>query len=150
MPIGDVCVRDVAIGSKDMTVQDAAQLMRRLHVGNVVVAEERPSGQKVPVGIVTDRDIVVSVVATALDPAVYTLGDVVTEPLVTAHEDDGFFESLQRMRVHAVRRMPVVDREGGLVGIVSVDDLIQLLSEEMSQLAKLISREQAREALSKR
>jgi CBS domain-containing protein len=150
MPIGDVCVRDVAIGSKDMTVQDAAQLMRRLHVGNVVVAEDRPGGRKTPVGIVTDRDIVVSVVATALDPAVYTLGDVVTEALVIAREDDGIFESLQRMRVHAVRRMPVVDREGGLVGIISVDDLIQLLSEEMSQLAKLISREQAREALSKR
>jgi CBS domain-containing protein len=55
MPIADVCVRDVAIGSEDITVQDAAQLMRRLHVGNVVVAEERPTGQKVPVGIVTDR-----------------------------------------------------------------------------------------------
>jgi CBS domain-containing protein len=149
MPIGDVCVRDVAIGNKDMTVQDAAQLMRRHHVGNVVVAEEGPSGRKIPVGIVTDRDIVMSVVATALDPAVYTLGDVVTEALVTAHEDDGIFESLQRMRVHGVRRMPVVDQEGGLVGIVSVDDLIQLLSEEMSELAKLILREQAREALNK-
>jgi CBS domain-containing protein len=149
MPISDVCVRDVAIGSKDMTVQEAAQLMRRHHVGNVVVAEEGPSGRKVPVGIVTDRDIVVSVVATALDPAVYTLGDVVMEALVTAHEDDGIFESLQRMRVHAIRRMPVVDREGGLVGIVAVDDLIQLLSEEMSEITKLISREQARETLSK-
>ena len=150
MPIGDVCVRDVAIGSKDMTVQDAAQLMRRLHVGDVVLAEEGPKGRRVPIGIVTDRDIVVSVVATALDPAVYTLGDVVTEKLVTAQEDEGIFEALQRMRIHAVRRMPVVDREGGLVGIISVDDVIHLLSEEMSELAKLISREQLREAHAKR
>ena len=150
MPIGDVCVRDVAIGNKDMTVLDAAQLMRRLHVGNVVLTEESPTGRKVPVGIVTDRDIVVSVVATGLDPSVYTIGDLVTEALVTAHEDEGIFEALHRMRVRAVRRMPVVNREGGLVGIISVDDLIQLLAEEMSDLAKLISREQAREAQSRR
>jgi CBS domain-containing protein len=90
------------------------------------------------------------VVATTLDPAVYTVGDLVARELITVAEDQGVFESIQRMRTNGVRRMPVVGREGGLVGIVSVDDLIQLLSDEMSELAKLISREQVREAESKR
>ena len=150
MPIGDVCVRDVVVASKETTVQQAALLMRRHHVGDLLVVEERANGRKAPVGIVTDRDIVVSVVATILDPAVYTVGDLVARDLVTVAEDQGVFESIQHMRTNGVRRMPVVDREGGLVGIVSVDDLIQLLSDEMSELAKLISREQVREAESKR
>jgi CBS domain-containing protein len=124
--------------------------MRRHHVGDLVVTEERANGRQVPIGIVTDRDIVVSVVATTLDPAVYTVGDLVARELVTVAEDQGVFESIQQMRTNGVRRMPVVDREGGLVGIISVDDLIQLLSDEMSELAKLISREQVREAESKR
>ena len=149
MPIGDVCVRDVVVARKETTIQQAAVLMRRHHVGDLVVVEEGASGRRVPAGIVTDRDIVVSVVATTLDAAVYTVGDLVARELVTAPEDQGVFETIQQMRANGVRRMPVVDRTGGLVGIVSVDDLIELLSEEMSELAKLISREQVREAQSK-
>jgi CBS domain-containing protein len=146
MPIGDVCIRDVVITGKNTTVQEAALLMRRNHVGDLVVTEEKPNGLRIPVGIVTDRDIVLSVIATTLDPAVYTVGDLVARELVTVSQDRGIFESIQHMRTNGVRRMPVVDNQGGLVGIISVDDLIQLLSEEMSALAKLISREQVREA----
>jgi CBS domain-containing protein len=148
MPIGDVCVRDVVIASKGTTIQEAAQLMRQHHVGNVVIVEE--NGRRIPVGIVTDRDIVVSVIATTLDPAVFTLGDLVTEPAVTIHEDQGIFETIQQMRINGIRRMPIVDRDGSLVGIVSVDDLVQLLSEEMGELARLISKEQMREVQTKR
>jgi CBS domain-containing protein len=145
MPIGEICIRDVVIAQRDVTVKDAAHLMRRHHVGNLVVAEEGTNGNRVPVGIVTDRDIVVSVIATGLDPGVYTLGDLVSRELVTAQEDEGIFECIQRMRVHGIRRMPVVDRSGGLIGIITVDDLIGLLSEEMSELTKVISREQLQE-----
>ena len=146
MPIGDVCIRDVAITGKSTTIRDAALLMRRNHVGDLVVTEEDQSGRQIPMGIVTDRDIVLSVIALALDPTVYTVGDLVARELVTVAEDQGIFECIQRMRTNGVRRMPVVDGHGGLIGIVSVDDLIQLLSEEMSALAKLISRGQVREA----
>jgi CBS domain-containing protein len=149
MPIGDVCVRDVVTASKETTVQEAAVLMRRHHVGDLLLVEEKVKGRQVPLGIVTDRDIVLSVIATKLDAAVFTLGDLVVRDLVTATEDQGIFECIQQMRMNGVRRMPVVDRHGGLVGIISVDDLIQLLSEEMSALAKLISREQTRESRSK-
>lgn len=150
MPIGEVCVRDVVVVSKDKTVQQAAVLMRRHHVGDLVVVEEKADGRRVPVGIVTDRDIVVSVLATALDPQVYTVGDLVARELLTIAEDQGVFETIQYMRTNGVRRMPVVDLAGGLVGIISVDDLIQLLSDEMGELAKLIAREQVHEAKIKR
>jgi CBS domain-containing protein len=149
MPIGEVCVREVLVAPKSTTVQEAARLMRHHHVGNLVVVDA-PNGHRIPTGIVTDRDIVISVVATKLDPAVFTLGDLVTEDLVTAREDQGVFECIQKMRTKGVRRMPVVDAEGNLVGIVAVDDLIQLLGEEMSELGKLISHEQAKETRNKR
>ncbi len=150
MPIGDVCMRDVVVATKDATVQEAAVLMRRHHVGDLVVVEERADGRKIPVGIVTDRDIVVSVVAPTLNAAVYTVGDLAIRELVTVKEDQGIFEAIQQMRMTGVRRMPVVDHAGGLVGIISVDDLVQLLSEEMGELAKLISREQILEIENKR
>jgi CBS domain-containing protein len=150
MPIGDVCVRDVVVAAKDVTVQQAAVLMRRHHVGDLVVVVEGTDGRRVPVGIVTDRDIVVSVVAPTLNAGVYTVGDLVARELVTVAEDQGVFETIQQMRMSGVRRMPVVDRAGGLVGIISVDDLIQLLSDEMSELAKLITREQVLETERKR
>lgn len=150
MPIGDVCVRDVVVATKDTTVLEAALLMRRHHVGNLVVVDEGADGRKIPVGIVTDRDIVVSVVAPTLSAAVYTVGDLATRDLVTVKEDQGVFEAIQQMRMSGVRRMPVVDRAGGLVGMIAVDDFVQLLSEEMSELAKLISREQMLEIENKR
>ena len=150
MPIGDVCVRDVVVATKDVTIQQAAVLMRRHHVGDLVVVQEGANGRQIPVGIVTDRDIVVSVIAPTLNAGVYTVGDLVARELVTVAEDQGVLETIQHMRMTGVRRMPVIDREGGLVGIVSVDDLIQLLSDEMSELAKLIAREQVLEAESKR
>jgi CBS domain-containing protein len=120
--------------------------MTQHHVGNLVVVRENAAGRTIPVGIITDRDIVRNVVAEALDPATFTLGDLGARDLVTAREDQGIFECMQDMRLNGIRRMPVVDRDGGLVGIISLDDLIQLLAEEMGELAKLISREQMHEA----
>lgn len=149
MAIGSVCVRTVAVATPDTTIHQAARLMRQMHVGDLIVVEDSGDRRK-PVGIVTDRDIVLSVVATALDPEVFTLGDLAMKELVTCREDDGVFECIQRMRLHGVRRMPVVDREGQLVGIVSTDDLIGLLAEELSEISKLIAREQAEEAQTRR
>ena len=146
MPISDVCMRDVVVASGNTTVREAARLMVQHHVGNLVVVQEEAGGRTVPVGIITDRDIVRNVVAEALDAAVFTLGDLGARELVTAREDQGVFECIGQMRINGIRRMPVVDRKGGLVGIISLDDLIQLLAEEMGEVAKLIAREQAHEA----
>jgi CBS domain-containing protein len=145
MPIGEICVRDVVTATRETTIFEAAQLMRVNHVGDLLVVEGS-NGSRAPVGIITDRDIVVAVVALKLDASVISVGDVMGARLETVGEEQGVFETIQHMRRSGIRRMPVVNRQGGLVGIVSVDDLVQLLAEEMTDLSKLISRERKKEA----
>jgi len=147
MPVGEICVRDVVIAGPETTAREAAQLMAKHHVGNLVVVHEESGGRVAPIGIITDRDIVRNVVAEELDPAAFALGDLVCRDLITVRQDQGIFECMQQMRINGIRRMPVVDDTGGLVGIISLDDFVQLLAEEMSELGKLIVREQAREVV---
>jgi len=149
MPIGDICVREVVTATRETTVQQAAQLMRENHVGDLLVVEH-VNGVRRPVGIVTDRDIAVTVVAPGLDPAVLSVGDIMGPELKTVAEDEGIFETLHQMRDAGVRRIPVVTNQNALAGIVSTDDIVQLLADEMNELAKLISREQRREMVTRR
>jgi CBS domain-containing protein len=145
MTIGEICNRDVVFAVRDTTVQTAAKLMRHYHVGSLVVVDEQ-DGRRVPAGIVTDRDIVVEVDAVDLDPEVITVGDIMSAELATAVDSQGVLETVEAMRMKGVRRMPVVDREGELVGIVTVDDLLEVLAEELTDLTRIFAREQAREA----
>jgi len=149
MPIGEICNREVIIVQRDESVLQAAKLMRQHHVGNVVVVEER-NGRRVPVGIVTDRDLVVEIIAPELDSTVITVGDIAVAELATVRENNGVFEAIQYMRNKGVRRLPVVDDGGGLVGIVTLDDLLVLLAEELGALARLVEREQKKEISSRR
>ena len=148
MAVGEICNREVVIAKKALSVVDAAQLMRKHHVGDLVVVEER-NGRRHPVGIVTDRDIVVEVVAAGVNPDALKVGDIMGPEVATVRESEGLFEALRYMRGKGVRRMPVVDRDGGLVGILTLDDLLGLLAEEMTELAKLVSHERQREAASR-
>ena len=118
MPIGDVCVRDVVTATRETSIQEAAQLMRMNHVGDLLIVEG-VNGSRVPVGIVTDRDIVVAIVALQLNPASLAVGDIMGPELETAHEDQSILETIQQMRLAGVRRIPVVSTHGSLVGIVS-------------------------------
>jgi CBS domain-containing protein len=145
MAVGELCNREVVIAEKTLSVVGAAQLMRKHHVGDLVVVEER-GGLKQPVGIVTDRDIVVEVVAAGVNPDALKVGDIMGPEVATVRESEGLFEALRYMRDKGVRRMPVVDSTGGLVGILTLDDLLSLLAEEMTELAKLVSHERQREA----
>lgn len=140
MSIGELCNRDVVCSSRASTIREAAFLMREYHVGDLVVVKE--NGKRHPVGIVTDRDIAISIVALGLDPDVMTVGDIMGGELVTLREDQGVLESIRQMRLKGVRRLPIVDEDGVLVGIVTVDDLIALLANELSDLSKVISYEQ--------
>jgi CBS domain-containing protein len=149
MPIGDICVREVVTATRETTVQQAAQLMRENHVGDLLVVEH-VNGVRQPVGIVTDRDIAVAVVAPGLDPAVLSVGDIMGPELKTVDEDEGIFETLHQMRDAGVRRIPVVTNQKALAGIVSTDDIVQLLADELTEVAKLISREQRREMVTRR
>lgn len=118
--------------------------MRQYHVGNLIVAEEK-DGKRLPVGIVTDRDLVIEVIAQRVMPDNVTLADIMSVTLVTAHEDDDLMDTIKRMRAKGVRRIPVLDADNALAGILSVDDVIDLLAEELTDLAHLITREQRRE-----
>jgi len=149
MPIGEVCNREVVIVQPGETVLEAAQLMRRHHVGDVVVVEER-GGRRVPVGIVTDRDLVLEVMAPQIDPVTVTVRDILTTDLVTIKKDAGLFEAIEYMHAKGVRRLPVVDGNGGLVGILTLDDLIELLADEMTALARLVKHEQKKETTNRR
>jgi CBS domain-containing protein len=110
------------------------------------VVEDR-NGVRVPVGIVTDRDLVVEIMATGLDQMVITAGDIMLPELVTVKKNAGVFESIQYMRAKGVRRLPVVDDSGGLVGILTLDDLLELLAEELLALSKLVTHEQKKEMM---
>jgi len=149
MPISEICNREVVIVQRHNTILEAAQLMRQHHVGDVVVVEER-GGVRVPVGIVTDRDLVVEIMAPAIDQTVITVGDIMVTELATVKENAGLSETIEYMRAKGVRRVPVVDRGGGLVGILTLDDLLELLAEELLALAKLVRHEQKKEMMSRR
>jgi len=145
MSIGEFCNREVVFATREMSLPEAAQLMREYHVGDLVVVDE-VDGKRVPVGIVTDRDMVIEIIAQSLDLNEFSVGDIMGRQLVSVQEKEGVFETIRLMRTKGIRRIPVVNQEGGLVGIVSADDILDLLAEEMTELAKVVPREQEREA----
>jgi len=148
MSIGEFCNREVVFATREMSLPEAAQLMREYHVGDLVVVDEI-DGKRMPVGIVTDRDMVIEVIAKSLDIDEFNVGDIMGPQLVSVQEKEGVFETIRLMRTKGVRRIPVVNQEGGLVGIMSADDILDLLAEEMTELAKVAPREREREAKTK-
>lgn len=145
MPIGDLCNRNVVCAARETTVAAAAKLMRRHHVGDVVVID-RPDEARMPIGIVTDRDIVLEVVALGVDPESVTLGDLMSwGSLVTVPASETYAATLRLMHAKGVRRVPVVDASGVLIGIVSIDDLLPRFVAELSELAELSARGSRRE-----
>lgn len=144
MIVGELCIREVVIIHGRDTIRDAAKLMRSHHVGNVVAVESR-NGENIPIGILTDRDIVLGLLATDVDIDAVTVGDVMSSELLCVREDEDVFTALKRMRQHGVRRMVVVNERDSLEGILAVDDLIALLSEQLGDLTTLITRGQQHE-----
>lgn len=144
MSLGKICDRNVVVVPENATVRDAAKLMRRRHVGDLVVVER--DGHRTPIGIVTDRDIVLEVVAKDIDGEHLRVSEIMSKDLVIADEHDGISETIQLMRKKAIRRIPVVNNERALIGLVSMDDLLEVLAEEMTTLSKVSPRERAHEA----
>ena len=141
MTVNLICNHNVATIAASEDIADAAVRMREEHVGNLIVVERRGSAV-VPIGILTDRDIVVGVVAKGASPDALTVGDAMTRELLTVREDDGVDFALREMRRRGVRRAPVVGKHGELVGIVSLDDVIQSLATQLGRLADAIRLEQ--------
>jgi CBS domain-containing protein len=144
MPIGEFCNREVVFAIRKTSIIEAAQLMRQYHVGDLVVVD-LVEGMRMPVGIVTDRDIVIEIIGDSLSVDDFTVGDIMSQQLISVQETDGVIETIRIMRTHGIRRIPVINKEGGLVGIISVDDMLDLLAEELTELAKVAPRGQSHE-----
>jgi CBS domain-containing protein len=143
MTAGEVCNRQVVFTRPETSIVDAVSLMNTYHVGNVVVVRE-PDGERIPIGILTDRDVALAVDRLLRRPQL-RVADVMSAALVTSLEHENLYDALKKMQSHGIRRLPVVNDRGGLEGMLTFDDVIELLSEELTDLAKLVAKEQKRE-----
>jgi len=134
----------VTIAFRATTLNGAARLMRENHVGCLVVVDE-VGGRRIVVGVLTDRDIVTAVVASDLDPSTLNVEDVMTTDLVTAREDDSLIDLMHTMRGKGVRRIPVVGAAGELIGVVTLDDVLDILAQELGLLVGAIDSGRQRE-----
>jgi CBS domain-containing protein len=137
--VGEFATTGVITADSSHTVAQAAKLMRDHHVG-VLVLHEPGDRTAQPIGIVTDRDLVVGVLGLGLDPSVFTLGDILQTPLHTAAADEDIDVVLSRMRVLGIRRVPVVDAHGHLTGI-----FMRYLGRQLQSLTDLVQNERTRE-----
>jgi len=136
MNVGDICVHNVVTVLEHDELTTAARVMREQHVGYLVVVMQKVGETGfLPIGVLTDRDIVVSVVAQATDPASLQVGDLMSRHPVVIEQSAPLSKALQEMRRTGVRRLPVVDRGGLLVGILSLDDVVGTLSDELLDVA---------------
>jgi len=149
MSAGEYCNREVVVVSKSEPVSEAISLMRSHHVGDVIVVETTAAGT-IPVGILTDRDIVLEILAEGVDLEAVSISDVMSYELVTVTEDTKLIDTIKLMRDKGVRRIPVVNQQGGREGLLSVDDLVELLAEQLMDMVGLIRKEQARESKARR
>lgn len=133
MPIEDLARDDVVSASPDTPIADLARLMRDENVGSVVIT----NGAE-PVGIATDRDLAIQTLAEEAELTEQTAADVMSEDLCTIYTGTGFYEAAQTMSEHGVRRLPICDESGDLAGIITADDLTELLAEESEQLAEVV------------
>jgi CBS domain-containing protein len=139
----------VVVAQRTTPLTDAARLMREHHVGSLVVVDESGKG-RVPVGMLTDRDIVVAVVAGEVDPRTLTAGEVMSGELATVRAADSAEAALRLMRRRGIRRVPVVSDAGALTGIVSLDDLLEKVAEQLSDAVRAITSEQVHETRTRR
>jgi len=134
----------VAVVEPETPARMVAQLMRRHHIGALVVVEAGDKNK--PVGIVTDRDLVLELMAEGLDPAVFTAGDIMSVDLIRAHPDMDALDALQLMRKYRLRRLVITDDEGHLAGIVTIEDVLALMTREMADFASDLGSARDREA----
>ena len=115
-------------------------MMRHHHVGDLVVVE-KPGEQSQPLGIITDRDIVIEVVAQKIDPDSLTVKDIMSADPVSVPESTSLLDTLDTMKQRGVRRVLVVADNGSLQGLLSADDAIELIAEQVNDLTQLVNRE---------
>lgn len=140
MLLRDFCTTDVAVCSRAATLVEVARMLRGRHTGDVVVVDDS-SGECIPAGLITDRDIVVKVLGVDQDPRTITAGEIMRTPLICADESEDANVAMARMHAHGVRRLPVTGVRGTLVGIVTLDDLLRIAVEDMTTILGIVSKE---------
>ncbi|HEX6364077.1 MAG TPA: CBS domain-containing protein [Albitalea sp.] len=136
MNIGEVCIHDIATCVRSATLREIAKVMRDRHVGNVVVVEP-VDGEVLPVGIVTDRDLVVCVIAAGRDAGALTAGEAMHSPVASVLESESVHHAIECMGTLGVSRLPVVDHHGHLTGIISASEIVALLGRELGEIGRI-------------
>jgi len=144
MRIDDICTRRVVNTDANISVHQAAEMMRKHHVGSLVVTEQ-PNGERIPIGFITDRDIVLAVVAVGISTDALMVSDIMSRNVATCTENEDIFDAIETMRARGVRRLPVLNSVGGLTGMVAADDIYGALGTHMRELSEALTREQAHE-----
>jgi CBS domain-containing protein len=140
----EICTPEVAWCGRDTTALEAARLMRHKHVGDLVVVDD-PDEARTPIGVLTDRDLVIEIMAKGVDPSTVTAAELVRTPVVIADETEDVRQVIERMRTHGVRRIPIVDHRGSVAGIVTLDDLLKCVIDEASKLVGVVDMGRDRE-----
>lgn len=142
MRVGDICTRNVISVSADESIYTAAQRMREQHVGDVIVVMD---DRERCIGILTDRDITIEVVANRVDPETLTVRDVMSDDVLMVDEEEDILEAMEMMSRAGVRRLPVMNEARKLCGVISVDDIIGSLAESLLEVSTLAHRQRHRE-----
>jgi CBS domain-containing protein len=145
---GDLCTRETVCVPRTASLTDAARLMRERHVGSLVVVDEQPAG-RVPAGVITDRDLVTAVLAPDVDVHALRVEDVMSTEPVVAQERASLFDALAVMRSKGVRRLVVTDTQGLLQGVLALDDVIEVVSEQLQAVARALASGRGREQRSR-
>jgi len=127
---------------KNESVQDAAKLMRKHHIGDVVVLDPKSNA---PIGMLTDRDIVLATIALNIPYEGLSVGDIMTEKLVTVGQNADIHEIIRLMKAHGVKRIPVVGAKKNLLGIISRDNVMKYLGDEFSSIGDTYQRQRSKE-----
>jgi CBS domain-containing protein len=144
MKLGQVCQTRVVTTAPDEPLSNAVDEMRRAHVGALVVVETR-LGRVWPVGIITDRDAAVAMTTRGPVDAL-SVRDAMRQPVIVARQSDDFFDGLAKMRRSGVRRLPVIAADGSLFGIITLDDVIDVLSAKLREATAVMVRGRQAEA----
>jgi len=149
MLLKTVCTLDVICCRRDTSITEAARLMREHHVGDLVVVDD-PEEERIVAGLVTDRDLAVEVIAKGLNPEKTTVAMLLRTPVVVGRDSEDVMEAMQRMQLHGVRRLPVVDALEHVVGVITLDDLLVFNAATAQAIADIVSRGRKREQRTRR
>lgn len=145
MNISSICTRRMVSVDGDSTLAQAAAMMREQHVGALIVTQPMDGGACVT-GVVTDRDMVVEVLAQGIDPGGIRVADLASQTLASAREDMDLSGAMAVMETHGVRRLLVTDAQDEVVGVVSLDDLMDACAKELAGLSRVIRSGMQRES----